>query len=218
VIRRPQGLYCPQGDFYIDPWRPVDRAIITHAHADHARTGHGHYLASAQGEQVLRTRLGEINLQTLAYGQTLDHNGVKISLHPAGHVLGSAQVRLQWRDEVWVVSGDYKLDADPTCTPFEPVVCHTFITESTFGLPVYRWPDPATVMQQINDWWAQNAANQRTSDAKCHANQCHGLSARLGASAARGGWQYLDAPVWTGLGCHGQWLDACSWRSPSSQR
>lgn len=163
VIRRPQGLYCPQGDFYIDPWRPVDRAIITHAHADHARTGHGHYLASAQGEQVLRTRLGDIHLQTLAYGQTLEHNGVKISLHPAGHVLGSAQVRLQWRDEVWVVSGDYKLDADPTCTPFEPVACHTFITESTFGLPVYRWPDPATVMQQINDWWAQNAANKRTS-------------------------------------------------------
>lgn len=163
VVRRPQGLYCPQGDFYIDPWRPVDRAIITHAHADHARTGHQHYLASAAGEQVLRTRLGEINLQTLPYGQTIEHHGVKISLHPAGHVLGSAQVRLQWRDEVWVVSGDYKLDADPTCAPFEPVACDTFITESTFGLPVYRWQAPAIVLQQINAWWADNAANNRAS-------------------------------------------------------
>ena len=163
VVRRPQGLYCPPGDFYIDPWRPVDRAIITHAHADHARTGHNHYLASAAGEQVLRTRLGDITLQTLPYGQVIEHNGVKISLHPAGHVLGSAQVRLQWRDEVWVVSGDYKLDADPTCLPFEPVTCNTFITESTFGLPVYRWPTPATVLQQINSWWADNASNKRTS-------------------------------------------------------
>lgn len=163
VVRRPQGLYCPPGDFYIDPWRPVDRAIITHAHADHARTGHNHYLASAVGEQVLRTRLGEINLQTLAYGQTIEHHGVKVSLHPAGHVLGSAQVRLQWRGQVWVVSGDYKLDADSTCAPFEPVACHTFITESTFGLPVYRWPEPAAVMQQINAWWAENAGNSRAS-------------------------------------------------------
>lgn len=163
VVRRPQGLYCPPGDFYIDPWRPVDRAIITHAHADHARTGHGHYLASAPGEQVLRTRLGAIELQTLAYGQTIEHNGVKISLHPAGHVLGSAQVRLQWRDQVWVVSGDYKLDEDPTCTPFEPVACHTFITESTFGLPVYRWPEPSAVMQQINAWWAENVKHHRAS-------------------------------------------------------
>jgi len=163
VVRRPQGLYCPPGDFYIDPWRPVDRAVITHAHADHARTGHGHYLASAVGEGVLRTRLGDINMQALPYGQTVEHNGVTISLHPAGHVLGSSQVRLQWRGEVWVVSGDYKLDPDPTCAPFEPVTCHTFITESTFGLPVYRWPDSQLVMQDINSWWASNAQSQRAS-------------------------------------------------------
>jgi len=163
VVRRPQGLYCPPGDFYIDPWRPVDRAVITHAHADHARTGHGHYLASAVGEGVLRTRLGDINMQALPYGQTVEHNGVTISLHPAGHVLGSSQVRLQWRGEVWVVSGDYKLDPDPTCEPFEPVTCHTFITESTFGLPVYRWPDSQLVMQDINSWWASNAQSQRAS-------------------------------------------------------
>lgn len=159
VIRRPQGLYCPQGDFYIDPWRPVSRAIITHAHADHARMGHEHYLAADVGQDLLRARLGEIQLQPLAYGQTVEHQGVRISLHPAGHVLGSAQVRLQWRDEVWVVSGDYKLDADPTCAPFEPVRCDTFITESTFGLPIYRWPEPKTVLQQINEWWRDNARN-----------------------------------------------------------
>jgi putative mRNA 3-end processing factor len=163
VVRRPQGLYCPPGDFYIDPWRAVDRAVITHAHADHARTGHGHYLASEVGQEVLRIRLGDINLQPLAYGQTIEHHGVKVSLHPAGHVLGSAQVRLQWRGEVWVVSGDYKLDPDPTCAPFEPVKCHTFITESTFGLPVYRWPDTTLVMQDINAWWAANASQQRAS-------------------------------------------------------
>jgi putative mRNA 3-end processing factor len=163
VIRRPEGLYCPPGDFYIDPWRPVARAIITHAHADHARTGHAHYLASAAGEHVLRARLGSINVQTLPYGQQINHHGVSVSLHPAGHVLGSAQVRLAYRGEVWVISGDYKLDADPTCEPFEAVSCDTFITESTFGLPVYRWPESQAVLQEINAWWQHNAQENRTS-------------------------------------------------------
>ncbi len=108
VVQRREGLYCPPGDFYIDPWRPVERAVITHAHADHARRGHGHYLAAAPAEGVLRTRLGdEIDLQTLAYGETIDHFGVRLSLHPAGHVLGSAQVRLEHGGRVWVASGDY---------------------------------------------------------------------------------------------------------------
>lgn len=163
VVRRPEGLYCPPGDFYIDPWRAVSRAIITHAHADHARTGHGQYLASSEGQGVLRCRLGQINLQTLSYGQSLEHQGVKISLHPAGHVLGSAQVRLEYRGEIWVVSGDYKLDADPTCAPFEAVSCHTFVTESTFGLPVYHWPNSALVMSDINSWWASNANQGKAS-------------------------------------------------------
>lgn len=163
VMRRPEGLYCPPGDFYIDPWRPVSRAVITHAHADHARTGHDHYLSSAAGERVLRTRVGAVSLQTLPYGETIFHHGVGLSLHPAGHVLGAAQVRLQWQGQVWVVSGDYKLDADPTCVPFEPVKCETFITESTFGLPVYRWPDSAMVLAAINAWWASNASEGRTS-------------------------------------------------------
>lgn len=164
VVERPQGLYCPPGDFYIDPWQPVSRAVITHAHADHARVGHEHYLATTDSEGVLRARLGEdITLQTLAYGETVEHNGVSISLHPAGHVLGSAQVRLEHDARVWVLSGDYKLEADATCAPFEPVRCDCFITESTFGLPIYRWQPQAEVFADIDAWWRANAAAGRPS-------------------------------------------------------
>lgn len=163
IVSRPEGLYCPPGDFYIDPWRKVDRAVITHAHADHARVGHNHYLCAAAGEGVLRARLGHMNLDTLGYGESLVHNGVRISLHPAGHVLGSCQVRLEYQGEVWVASGDYKVQADKTCTPFEPVKCHTFITESTFGLPVYRWRNDAEIYAEINQWWASNAAQGKAS-------------------------------------------------------
>jgi len=167
VVARPEGLYCPPGDFYIDPWRPVARAVVTHAHADHARRGHGAYLASAAGEGVLRARLGDITLQALDYGQAVHLGGVRISLHPAGHVLGSAQVRLEHAGRVWVVSGDYFVsgqgDSNPTCAPFEPVRCDCFITESTFGLPIYRWPAQAEVMAQINAWWQANADAGRAS-------------------------------------------------------
>ncbi|MEO8037984.1 MAG: DNA ligase-associated DEXH box helicase, partial [Betaproteobacteria bacterium] len=123
-----RGLYCPPGDFYIDPWRPVDRAVVTHAHADHARRGHNRYLAAQHGASVLRARLGDISLQTLGYGESIQLNGVRVSLHPAGHVLGSAQVRIEQGGEVWVVSGDYKLEVDGTCAPFEPVRCDVFVT------------------------------------------------------------------------------------------
>lgn len=167
VVERPEGLYCPPGDFYIDPWRPVPRAVITHAHADHARRGHGAYLAAARAEGVLRERLGDIRLDTLAYAEAVDHHGVRVSLHPAGHVLGSAQVRLEHRGRVWVVSGDYFVsgtgDANPTCEPFEPVRCDCFITESTFALPLYRWPAQQQVFDDINAWWAANAAAGRAS-------------------------------------------------------
>ncbi len=146
VIARPDGLYCPPGDFYIDPWHPVERSVITHGHGDHARVGNGHYLATSASAGILRARLGaDINLQTLEYGEVIDHHGVRLSFHPAGHVLGSAQVRLEYRGEVWVASGDYKVEPDGTCTPFEPVRCHTFITESTFGLPIYRWRPQAEI-------------------------------------------------------------------------
>jgi putative mRNA 3-end processing factor len=157
VVQKPEGLYCPAGDFYIDPWRPVPRAVITHAHSDHARIGHGHYLAAAPAEGVLRVRLGDVNLQTLAYGEAIDHHGVRLSLHPAGHVLGSAQVRLEYGGQVWVASGDYKVAPDPTCEPFEPVACDVFITESTFGLPIYRWSPDEELFADINGWWQRNA-------------------------------------------------------------
>ncbi len=171
VVLRPEGLYCPPGDFYIDPWRPVDRAVITHAHADHARVGHAHYLAAASGEGVLRSRLGAIDLQVLAYGEAVDHFGVRLSLHPAGHVLGSAQVRLEHRGRVWVASGDYFVagavddpaEANATCAPFEPVRCDCFITESTFGLPIYRWAPQRELFADINRWWAANAEAGRAS-------------------------------------------------------
>ena len=158
------GLFCETGGFYIDPWRPVDRAIITHAHADHARWGSRRYLTAAAGTRVLRVRMGpSADIAGLEYGEPLDLDGVRLSLHPAGHILGSSQVRLEHRGEVWVVSGDYKTAPDPTCAPFEPVRCHTFITESTFGLPVYRWPEAADTAAEINAWWRANQAAGRAS-------------------------------------------------------
>ncbi|SNS37901.1 putative mRNA 3-end processing factor [Noviherbaspirillum humi] len=169
IVARREGLYCVPGDFYIDPWRPVERAVITHAHADHARVGHGRYLASAEGEGVLRARLGHIHLDTLPYGERIVHNGVTISLHPAGHVLGSAQVRVEHQGVVWVASGDYKTGPDPTCTAFEPVRCHAFISESTFGLPIYRWQPQETLYTDINDWWRANAEEGRASVMFCYA-------------------------------------------------
>ncbi|MGF6273922.1 putative mRNA 3-end processing factor [Massilia sp. UYP11] len=163
VVVRKEGLYCVPGDFYIDPWRPVARAVITHAHGDHARVGHGRYLAAAPGIGVLKSRLGDISVDALAYGEKVVHNGVTISLHPAGHVLGSAQVRMECGGEVWVASGDYKVEPDKTCAPFEPVRCDTFITESTFGLPIYRWQPEQQVMDEINAWWRKNAEEGRCS-------------------------------------------------------
>lgn len=163
------GLYCPAADLYIDPWRPVERAIITHAHADHARPGHQHVLATEPSWPLLQHRLGITTGQALAYGETLNIHGLRISLHPAGHILGSAQVRIEQGGEVWVVSGDYKRQADPTCTPFEAVPAHTFISEVTFGLPVYRWPPPATVFAEIRQWWEDCAERGQTAVLCCYA-------------------------------------------------
>jgi putative mRNA 3-end processing factor len=155
--RTPDGLYCAAGDFYIDPWNPVVRAIITHAHADHLCPGSKHYLSARPGEALLRARAGaDVAIDSVAYGETVDIQGVRVSFHPAGHILGSAQIRIEHHGEIWVVSGDYKLAADPTCAPFEPVRCHTFVTESTFGLPIFRWPKPNEVMAEVNAWWRTN--------------------------------------------------------------
>lgn len=154
VTLRPQGLYCAAGDFYIDPWRPVPRAVLTHGHADHARAGHAAVLCAARGLPVLRTRLGEQQaLQGLAWGERLRLGEVTVSLHPASHVLGAAQVRIEGPGGVWVVSGDYRVASDASCDAFEPVRCDVFITESTFGMPIYRWAPQAQVMQEIAQWW-----------------------------------------------------------------
>lgn len=161
LTQTPRGLYCAAADCYIDPWAPVPRALITHAHGDHLTWGCERYLVSAEGEGVSRERLGNwaAGLDSIPYGKTRLINGVTVSFHPAGHILGSAQIRLEYEGEVWVVSGDYKTDPDPTCAPWEPVRCHTFITESTFGLPIYRWPPQRQVFADINAWWAQNASD-----------------------------------------------------------
>jgi putative mRNA 3-end processing factor len=159
-----RGLYCEAGDFYIDPWRPVDRAIITHAHSDHARWGMGSYIAAQPGVRILHQRVGdEANITAVDYGQTQVINGVRVTLYPAGHILGSAQILVEQNGERWVVSGDYKTENDPTCAPFEPVKCHVFITECTFGLPIYHWRPDAEVFQEINAWWLENQAAGRAS-------------------------------------------------------
>lgn len=158
------GLYCEAGGFHIDPWKPVERAVVTHGHSDHARWGCGRYLAAAAGAAVLRTRLGDdAAIRFVGYGEVVGLDGVRVSLHPAGHILGSAQVRVEHRGEVWVVSGDYKTEPDPTCAPFEPVRCHTFVTESTFGLPIYRWEPQREVFARIREWWTANAGEGRAS-------------------------------------------------------
>jgi putative mRNA 3-end processing factor len=158
------GLYCPGGDFHIDPWLPVPRAVITHAHSDHLRWGCGHYLVAAEGLAVTRARLEpDASVQAVPYGEAVRFGGVQVSLHPAGHILGSAQVRVEERGEVWVVSGDYKREPSPTCAPFEPLRAHTFVTESTFGLPIFRWEPEREVFDAINAWWRANAAVGRAS-------------------------------------------------------
>ena len=158
------GLYCKQGDFYIDPWKPVARAILTHSHSDHAYRGSRSYLVASPGESIARIRLDqEADIQTLDYGKPKTINGVKVSFHPAGHILGSAQVRVEYKGEIWVISGDYKLTPDATCEPFEPVKCHHFITEATFGLPIYRWPDPRQVFGEISQWWRRNQEREKAT-------------------------------------------------------
>ena len=148
----PLGLYCPPGDFYVDPVRPVDRAVITHGHADHARAGHGNVLATPQTIAIMAERYGEeftLRRQPLPYGETARHNGVDVRLVPAGHVLGSAQAVVTWKGLTMVVSGDYKRRRDPTCLPFEPTPCHVFISEATFGLPVFTHPPDAEEIGRV---------------------------------------------------------------------
>lgn len=158
-----RGLYCPPGDFYVDPQRPVDRAVVSHAHTDHARWGCRRYLASEKSEHLLRMRMDDdAEFSFLPYGESTTIGGVDVSFHPAGHMLGSAQVRLEYRGQVAVVTGDYKLGSDPTCESWTPLKCHLLVTESTFGLPIYRWDESSVVFDQVNDWWRQSR-----DDGKC---------------------------------------------------
>lgn len=155
-----KGLYCPAGDFYIDPSRGVDRAVVTHAHSDHARKGSKIYYSTVSGVSLLRNRLGQnIQVSSHPYNKIFEINGVRVSFHPAGHILGSAQVRIEYNNEVWVASGDYKREADPTCEPFESVPCDVFVTEATFGTPGYTWNQNANVGLEILNWWKRNSEN-----------------------------------------------------------
>ena len=158
-----KGIYCAQAKVYLDPWRGVDKAIISHGHADHARWGSKHYITQEHNVPILQARLGDLHYEGKAYGDPFTINGVKFSFHPAGHVPGSSQIRVEYKGEVWVFTGDYKVQEDGISTPFEPVRCHTFITECTFGLPVFQWAPPASVHEQINSWWAKNSATKTTS-------------------------------------------------------
>lgn len=206
-----QGLFCEAGGFHVDPWKPVERAIVTHAHSDHAVSGCGTYLTSQTGSLVLRARLGAVAVETLAWGERRRIGDVEVSLHPAGHILGSAQIRIERvsgtpaPDEggTWVLSGDYKTtpagaEPDPTCEPFEPVCCDTFLTESTFGLPIYRWPAAANVADEINAWWVGNAAAGVTSLLYCYSlgkaqRILAGLDPRIGPIGVHGAVAPLNA-------------------------
>lgn len=159
-----RGIYCAAGDFYIDPWRPVPRAVVTHAHSDHARWGCESYLTTEEGRGVLARRMSaDAVIETVRYGQTVTIGETRVSLHPAGHILGSAQVRVERGGDVWVVTGDYKIEPDPTCTPWEPVRCTTLISECTFGLPIYRWSDSRNVFAEIDAWRIKNSEQGRVS-------------------------------------------------------
>lgn len=159
-----RGIYCEQAGVYLDPWKPVEKAVISHGHSDHAYPGHQHYLCTAEAMPVIRHRLYlNKNPQVLDYGEPLWINGVQFSFHPAGHIPGAAQIRVEYKGEVWVFSGDYKLQSDGISKPFEPVRCNVFITESTFGLPVYKWKSQAEVFSDINSWWRKNQHEGKTS-------------------------------------------------------
>ena len=158
-----KGLYCSTGDFYIDPWKPVHKAIITHAHSDHARGGSDRYLCHTASLPLLKLRLGDVAVETVPWNETTNLDGVKVSLHPAGHIIGSSQIRIEYNNEVWVVSGDYKTEDDGISGVFEPVKCNVFITESTFGLPIYKWRSQQEIFQNIREWIMANKESGKTS-------------------------------------------------------
>ncbi|GAA4106917.1 ligase-associated DNA damage response exonuclease [Aquimarina addita] len=163
LIFNENGIYCEVADLYIDPWRPVNKAIITHGHADHSRWGHKEYITHHTNVPIIKHRLGDINVSGRAYNETFSINNVTFSFHPAGHIIGSSQIRVEHKGEVWVFTGDYKIENDGISTPYEPIKCHTFITECTFGLPAFKWIPQAQVFDDINSWWSANQSEGKTS-------------------------------------------------------
>ncbi len=189
LAETPAGLFCESGGFHLDPVQPVARAVVTHAHADHARPGSEAYLCAEGSLPLLRRRLGDARIETLRYGESVRMGEVSVSLHPAGHVLGSAQVRIERAGEVWVASGDYKREPDPTCAPFEPLRCHTFLTEATWALPLFRWDEPASVAREILQWWDANAAAGRAAVLYCYAlGKAQRILAELALLTDREAW------------------------------
>jgi putative mRNA 3-end processing factor len=166
---RENGLYCPAGDFYVDPWGAVDRAVVTHAHHDRASPGSRAYLTARPGERLLRELVGAgASIQPVDYGERVTMGSLSVSLHPAGHILGSAQVRMESGGEIWAISGDFKLAPDPTCSPFELLRCHTFVTEAVFALPIFRWPERMEAIAAVQDWWRANRDAGKTSVLYAH--------------------------------------------------
>ncbi|ANH84045.1 DNA ligase-associated DEXH box helicase [Niabella ginsenosidivorans] len=213
VLFKEEGIYFPAADLYIDPWKPVQRAVITHGHSDHARPGMGSYLCHPLTKEILRYRLGpDIQVQTLDYNVPLVINGATISFHPAGHIIGSAQVRLEYKGEVWVITGDYKLNNDLVSTPYEPVQCHSFLTESTFGLPVYQFQPCATIYEEINHWCAANARQGLNSVLIGYAlgksqNILANLDPELGVPLLHGAvFNMNEALAGSGICFPGEWL------------
>jgi putative mRNA 3-end processing factor len=189
LVESPSGVFCPAGGFHIDPWGPAERALITHVHGDHARPGSDAYLCAEPSRRLLERRFGpDARIEAVPYGEPITIGDVRVSFHPAGHILGSAQIRIEGSGGVWVVAGDYKRAADPTCAPFEPVPCDTFVTESTFGLPIYRWDRTDVVIAEILAWWDENREGQRTSVLFCYTV---GKAQRILAELARA----TDRPV-----------------------
>jgi putative mRNA 3-end processing factor len=190
IILTSKGLFCPEGGFYIDPWQDVETAVLTHAHGDHARIGSSRYIAERSSREILRARLGEeAKVETRSYGESFTLGNARVSLHSAGHILGSSQIRVEVGGRVWVVSGDYKRDPDPTCPPFEVVECDTFITEATFALPIYRWRPTSEVAGEIFAWWEKNRASGKNSVLCCYAlGKAQRVLAELRA--------YTDRPIY----------------------
>lgn len=207
-----KGLFCAAGQFYIDPWKPVAKAVITHAHSDHARWGSQYYLCHHDTKPLLQLRLGDNNYESMSWGDSSYMNGVKVSLHPAGHMIGSSQVRVEYKGEIWVVSGDYKTEDDGISNAFEPVRCNTFVTESTFGLPIYNWKPQSEIYQNIKDWITANCEEQKTSVLIAYSL---GKAQRLLQPISETGRKiYLHGAVWN---AH-QALIKAGWQLPEVER